>query len=73
MAIKKNQEVTIVVKVEKGTTTAGKMSYYNRNFSNINPAITDDQVLSIGQGLASLQAHALGSVNRKDEAEIASA
>lgn len=73
MATKKNQEVTIIVKVQNGTTLAGKASYASRSFSNINPAITDDQVLAIGQGLASLQAHTLSSVNRKDEAEIANA
>lgn len=73
MAVKKNQEVTIVVKVQKGTTSTGKASYTNRNFVNINPAITDEQVLSTGEGLANLQKYPLGSVHRKDEAEIAKA
>lgn len=71
MAVKKNVQCSIVVKVQTGTTTTGKASYSSRSFGNINPEISDDNVLVIGQKLAGLQKYPLGSVNREDLAEIA--
>lgn len=73
MAVKKNVQCSIVIKVQTGITTTGKASYTSRSFSDINPEISDDNVLSIGQKLAGLQKYDLGSVNREDTAEIAQA
>lgn len=73
MAVKKNVECNIVIKVQTGTTTTGKPSYASRSFGDINPEISDDNVLTIGQKLADLQKYSLGSVNREDLAEIAEA
>lgn len=73
MAVKKNVQCSIVLKVQTGTTTTGKASYTSRTFSDINPEISDDNVLTIGQKLAGLQKYDLGSVNREDTAEIAQA
>lgn len=71
MAVKKNVQCSIVVKVQTGTTATGKASYSSRSFDDINPEITDDNVLAIGQKMAGLQKYTLGSVNREDSAEIA--
>lgn len=73
MAVKKNVQCSIVIKVQTGTTTTGKASYTSRSFGDINPEISDDNVFSIGQKLAGLQKYDLGSVNREDTAEIAQA
>lgn len=73
MAVKKNVQCSIVIKVQTGTTTTGKASYTSRSFGDINPEISDDNVLNIGQKLAGLQKYDLGSVNREDTAEIAQA
>ena len=73
MAVKENIQCSIVLKVQTGTTTTGKASYTSRTFGDINPEISDDNVLTIGQKLAGLQKYDLGSVNREDTAEIAQA
>lgn len=73
MAVKKNVQCSIVLKVQTGTTTTGKASYTSCTFGDINPEISDDNVLTIGQKLAGLQKYDLGSVNREDTAEIAQA
>lgn len=73
MAVKNNQECKIVLKVQTGVSSSGKAGYGQRTFSNINPAVTDDDVLDIGTKLAGLQAYPLGSIKRQDEAEIAQA
>lgn len=70
MAIKKDAECEIIIKVETGTTSTGKASYSSRSFGYINPALTEDDILDIGQKLAGLQKYTLGSVNRQDTAEI---
>lgn len=70
MAVKQNIECEIIVKVQTGTTATGKASYSSRSFNYINPSISEDDILDIGQKLAGLQKYNLGSVNRQDTAEI---
>ena len=69
MAVKKNAECEIIIKVETGTTSTGKASC--RSFGYINPSLAEDDILDIGQKIAGLQKYNLGSVNRQDTAEIA--
>ena len=38
MAVKKNTECEIIIKVETGTTSTGKASYSSRSFGYINPS-----------------------------------
>lgn len=72
MAVKKNAECEIIIKVETGTTSTGKASYSSRSFGYINPSLAEeDDILDIGQKIAGLQKYNLGSVNRQDTAEIA--
>lgn len=71
MAVKKNAECEIIIKVETGTTSTGKASYSSRSFGYINPSLAGDDILDIGQKIAGLQKYNLGSVNRQDTAEIA--
>lgn len=71
MAVKKNAECEIIIKVETGTTSTGKASYSSRSFGYIDPSLSEDDILDIGQKIAGLQEYNLGSVNRQDTAEIA--
>ena len=54
MAVKKNAECEIIIKVETGTTSTGKASYSSRSFGYINPSLTEDDILDIGQKIAGL-------------------
>ena len=54
MAVKKNAECEIIIKVETGTTSTGKASYSSRNFGYINPSLSEDDILDIGQKIAGL-------------------
>lgn len=70
MATKQNSTCEIIVKVQTGTTTAGKASYTSRKFGSINPTLSNDDILEIGQKLAGLQKYTLGMVKRQEAAEI---
>ena len=54
MAVKKNAECEIIIKVETGTTSTGKASYSSRSFGYINPSLAEDDILDIGQKIAGL-------------------
>ncbi len=73
MAVKQNVETKIIIKVQTGTSSTGKATYTQRSFSNINPAITEDDVWDIGTKLGGLQKYPMGSVNRQDLAQIVEA
>ena len=51
MAVKKNAECEIIIKVETGTTSTGKASYSSRSFGYINPSLAEDDILDIGQNM----------------------
>lgn len=73
MAVKQDVECKIIIKVLSGISSTGQNTYTQRTFSNINPELTDDDVLDIGTKLAGLQSHDLGSVYREDSAQIVEA
>ena len=74
MAATKNDAASkLILKVEIGKTAAGQPSYSQRTFANLNPALSDEDVLAIGSALAGLQSYPLGSVNRQDTAKIVEA
>ncbi|MDD6698215.1 MAG: DUF1659 domain-containing protein [Veillonellaceae bacterium] len=71
MAVKKDSQSTkLVLKVVTGTDAKGKALTASRTFSNVNPAISDDDLLSISGKLGGLQSHALAAVNRIDTASL---
>lgn len=71
MAVKNGETSKIILKVENGIGEDGKTLFANRTFQHINPALADDDAYTIGQALAGLQTHALGSVSRTDNAQLA--
>ena len=40
---------SLKIKVENGTTASGDVKYATRTLSNVNPEITDDELLEIGR------------------------
>jgi hypothetical protein len=72
-ATKSEAAAKLILKVETGQTSTGVPIYSSRTFANINPALTDDDVLAIGSALAGLQSRSLGSIHRQDTAKLVEA
>ena len=71
MAAKKESQGTkLVLKVVTGTDAEGKATTSQRTFGNVNPAISDDDLLAIGAKVGGLQAHDHAAVNRIDSASL---
>ena len=71
MAAKKDMQSTkLVLKVVTGTNTDGKALTAQRSFANVNPAISDDDLLAIGSKLGALQAHDVATISRIDSASL---
>ena len=65
-----NIKTSLKIKVENGTTDTGAVKYATRTYSSINPEISDDDLLAIGQGLGALQTHDVGDVQRGENATM---
>ena len=72
-ATKQDKSCVMHVIVETGNTPSGGAVYSTRSFANINPALVDDDFLSIGNALAGLQMYPLGSIRRVDMAKLVEA
>ena len=71
MAAKKETQATkLVLKVVTGTGASGKAITAQRSFTDVNPAISDDDLLSIGAKLGKLQSHDVSVVSRIDTATL---
>ena len=71
MAAKKDMQSTkLVLKVVTGTDAEGQALTSQRSIANVNPAISDDDLLAIGSKLGALQAHDVASVSRVDSASL---
>ena len=68
-----NITTSLKIKVENGTTDAGAVKYATRTFSSINPEISDEDLLAVGQGLAALQSHDVGDIQRAEKATLVTA
>ncbi len=71
MATKNNANSKLILKVSVGKDEKGLDVCRQRTFSHINPALTDDAVLSLGTKLAALQSDTLVSIARTDNATLA--
>ena len=59
--------------VENGMNATGATKYATRTVSNINPELTDDDLLAIGEGFAALQVHDVGDIQRSEVSTLVSA
>ena len=65
-----NITTSLKIRVESGTTDAGTIKYAARTISSINPDISDDDLLEVGQGLAAMQSNDVGDIKRSDIATL---
>lgn len=65
-----NVTTALKIMVESGTTDAGTIKYAARTISSINPEISDEDLLAIGQGLADMQSNDVGDIKRSDIATL---
>lgn len=69
--VKAEQSAKLMIKVQTGTNTSGDPVYRQRSLANLNPALTDEEVMAIGQALGTLQAHPIEAIARQDNAILA--
>lgn len=69
-AKKETQSSKLVLSVVTGTGTNGKDITATRTFSAVNPAVSDDDLYTVGVALGKLQSHAVGAVKRIDTATL---
>ena len=70
MAKKSEQATKLVLKVVTGQKADGTMSTAQRAFAGMNPALADEDILSIGTKLGALQRYEIAAVGRTDSAQI---
>lgn len=61
----------LILKVVTGTNTDGTDKVTQHSFKNLNPALTDDQVLAVGEKLGSLQSLPVACIARQDSSDLA--
>lgn len=69
MAVKKETATKLALKV-KIVGEDGKVTYSQRTFAHISPALSDEDAYSIGMMLGALQSHDVVSVTRTDAAGL---
>ena len=70
MATRMNPTTTLKITRVTATTSTGKETHDYINLS-VNPAITDDDLLSVGDKLAYLQQFPVASIGRIDASSLA--
>lgn len=74
MAVSKNGSVSeLDIKVQTGTSAAGKAQYRARKFNNVKATVTDDDLFAIGTEIGKLQADPVQAVSRVDTSDLISA
>ena len=69
--ITKEVSTKLLLKVENGQTPGGKTAYAQRSFADVNPAITNEDLYAVGNGIAGLQANALSAIRRQSTVTLA--
>jgi len=74
MAVTKtSQSAKLIIKVQTKTNANGEAVYAQRSISNLNPAVTDSDVYTVGSAVAGLQKYPVETVSRQDTAALANA
>lgn len=68
-----NITTSLKIMVESGTTDAGTIKYAARTISSINPDISDEDLLAVGQGLAAMQSNEVGDIKRSEISTLVTA
>ncbi|MFT4416293.1 DUF1659 domain-containing protein [Fredinandcohnia humi] len=64
-AVIKDTQLRLVF--EAGVDDKGKMKYQNKNYNNIKPSATTDQLYSVAGAISDLQSRALADIERNDK------
>ena len=74
MAVTKtSQSAKLIIKVQTKTNAKGEAVYAQRSISNLNPAVADSDVYTVGSAVAGLQKYPVETVSRQDTAALANA
>lgn len=74
MAIERNSaKSTLKIKVAVGAGANGSVTYGVRTITDMNPELTDEDMLAIGQEVGTLQTYAVSGVVRTDSATLETA
>ena len=74
MAVRKSSQATkVVLEVESGVKPDGSAKYSARTLSNMNPALSDEDLYGIGAGFGTLQSYPVGDIIRHDTAVLSRA
>jgi hypothetical protein len=74
MAVTKtSQSAKLIIKVQTKTDANGDAVYAQRSISNLNPAVADSDVYTVGTAVAGLQKYPVETVSRQDTAALANA
>ena len=68
--IETGKSTKLILRVATGTSAGGKTLYAGRTFGSINPEANNTALYNAGNGLAALQTHALGQIERQDNAVL---
>ena len=71
--VKMNQSAKLIIKVQTKTDANGEAVYAQRSISNLNPAVADSDVYTVGSAVAGLQKYPVETVSRQDTAALANA
>lgn len=72
MAKRTNPKTKLMINIETGKKADGTSILKARTLSGVNPNLTDDEALAIGNALAKLQSYPVSSISRQDVAEMSS-
>lgn len=61
----------LILKVVTGTNADGSDKITQHSFKNLNPAISDDQLLTLGEKLGNLQSLTVAHIARQDSSDLA--
>lgn len=73
MAKRTNVTSKLTLSLITGTTAAGANKLSSRAFQNVSPDLSDDEVVTIGGQIATLQTYELAGVKRTTTAELEAA
>ena len=71
--IKSKQATKVVLSVETGVKADGSTVYSARSITNMNPALSDEDLYGIGSGFGALQSCPVGAIVRHDTAVLSRA
>ena len=58
------------LRLEVGSDDDGKPIYRLRTFGNVNPEVSDEDLLSLADGIGALQEHPVDTVRRIDQSDL---